>query len=789
MENNQEQTPDAKLTRREFLKKMAAAYAVSVAGPAIFADCKGESPESLLKDSSIKWSKAPCRFCGTGCGVMAGVKDGKLVAVAGDKFNPVNKGLLCVKGYHLPAVLYGKDRITDPLIRKNGKLEKASWKEALDLIAENFKKNIEKHGKDSVALYGSGQWTLQDGYAGQKFMKGGIGTNNIEANARLCMASAVVGFLTTFGKDEPMGCYDDFELADAFVLWGNNMAEMHPVLFSRLTERRRVASWVKIVDIGTRRTRTTDASDIYLEFKPQSDLAIANAICHEIIRLGAVDEKFVNRHTIFKEGSTEIGYGMEGEKNSKNPKAGKIVGFAAFKKFLEKYTPEYAEKVSGVPAAQIRELSAIYADPQKKVVSLWCMGMNQHTRGTWINNLVYNIHLLTGKISKPGNGPFSLTGQPSACGTVREVGTLTHGLPGGRVVMKPAHRAFAEKIWKVKPGTIAKKPSAHTMAMFRKIKDGKIKSVWIQVTNPMVTLPDRDKFLKGIREKKAFVVVSDVYPTPTTEIADVVLPASLWIEREGCFGNSERRTQQWNQLVKPPGQAKPDSWQLIEVARRMGYGALFPWKTEEEQARGLFDEYRLFTLDVGKDLATYDQLKKARGLRWPVVNGRETLWRYNEKYDTKYVKKGEGFSFYGNKKHGNRAVIWMRPYEPPPEIPDKKYPFWLNTGRVLEHWHTGSMTRRVPQLHQAVPVAYAELNPLDAGEIGVSDGNKIRLTTRRGSLELTAIINGRGRPPRGQVFVPFFDEGKLINNLTLDAHCPLSKQPDYKKCAVRVEKA
>lgn len=771
--------------RRQFIKEMARSYAVLVAGASLFPTAFNANAEMLgsdvLADKNIKWEKGPCRFCGTGCGVMVGVKNGKVVAVAGDRHNPVNKGFLCVKGYHLPAVLYAKDRLTKPLIRENGKLKEISWDNALEIIAHKFK----KAGPKKASIYGSGQWTLQDGYAAQKFMKGGMGSNNLEANARVCMASAVVGFVTTFGKDEPMGCYDDFEASDNFVMWGNNMAEMHPVLFSRITEHRRKNPHVKIIDLGTRRTRTSESADTYLEFRPQSDLAIANAICHEIIKNGHVNESFVKKHTLFKEGTTDIGWGLEGEKPPKITAS--VTTFDKYKKFIKKYTPEYAEKISGVPASEIRKLAKVYGDPKQKVMSLWCMGVNQHTRGTWMNNLIYNMHLLTGKISEPGNSPFSLTGQPSACGTVREVGTLTHGLPGGRVVKKAEHRAFTEKIWKVKPGTIPAKPSMHTMAMFRKLKEGKLDAMWIQVTNPMVTLPDRDKFLEGIKKHKPFIVVSDIYPTPTTDIADIILPSAMWVEREGCFGNSERRTQQWNKMVDAPGEAKPDSWQIIEVAKRMGLGHLFPWKTEDEQASGLFNEYRKFTVDVGKDLAEYDHLKKARGQRWPVIKGKETLWRYKEGYDP-YVKKGEDFSFYGNKKHENRAVIWLRPFEDAPEIPSKEYPFWLCTGRVVEHWHSGSMTRRVKQLHQAVPRAYVEIHPDDASSMGISDGNMVRLTTPRGKIDLPASINGRAVPQKGLVFVPFFDEGKIINMLTLDQYCPLSKEPDYKKCAVKIEK-
>lgn len=776
-------------TRREFAKRMAAAWGASVMG-GLLTSCGSEAgagaASEILNDEGVKWSKAPCRFCGSGCGVMVGVRDGKIVAVAGDRQNPVNMGLLCAKGYHLPGILYGKDRLSKPLIRKNGKFEETSMEEALNLVAAKFKELVDQHGKDAIAVYGSGQWTIQDGYAASKWMRAGVGNNNVEANARLCMASAVTGFLTSFGKDEPMGCYDDFDKADVFVFWGNNMAEMHPVLFSRIRARKEKVPQVVLVDVATRRTRTTEASDLFLEFEPQTDLAVANAIAREIIVNDWVNRSFLARHCAFKRGEENIGYGLR-DTTAPDPLRSEVADFDSFRRYVSQYTPEDAEKVSGVPAVTIRELAALYGDKSKKVVSLWCMGMNQHSRGTWINNLVYNIHLLVGKISEPGNGPFSLTGQPSACGTVREVGTLTHTLPGGRRVDNPEHRAYAAKVWDVPVEALPDKPSMHTIAMFRNLATGKLKGIIIQTTNPMVTLPDLNWYKKGISEHKPFIVVCDGYPTATIEIADVVLPAAMWVEREGCFGNSERRTQHWEKMVEPPGESKPDSWVSVEIARRMGYGKLFPWKTEQAQARGLYEEYRQFTLGVGKDVATYDDLKRARGLRWPVINGRETRWRYREGYDP-YVRPGEGYSFYGNKALGNRAVLWQRPYQPPAESPDAEYPFWLTTGRVLEHWHTGTMTRRVKELYQAMPAPYVELHPEDARELGVSDGASVRIVSRRGELVLPASVGGRGTPQQGQVFIPFFDETKLPNLLTIDAHCPISKQPDYKKCAVRVEK-
>ncbi len=769
------------ITRRDFIKAAAAASALASAAtlfPGIsFADWKE------MEDSSgmIQWKKTPCRFCGTGCGLLVGVSGSRAVAVKGDPNCTVNKGLCCVKGYHSVQALYGKDRLTKAKVRKKGKMVEVPIDEALDLVASKIKDTIAKHGKDSVAMYGSGQWTIPDGYAASKLFKGCLGTNNLEANARLCMASAVTGFLTSFGADEPMGCYEDIEHADVFVTWGNNMAEMHPVLFSRMLASRKRRENVEIIDFATRTTRTSQASDKSFIFRPQTDLAVANAICYEIIRNKWVNWNFVNKHVSFHKGKTNIGYGTEDHFAFKDKAEG--ASFKEFREFLKDYTPEKASRISGVPAKDIRYMASLYGDPGKKVTSFWCMGMNQHTRGTWINNLVYNIHLLTGKISLPGNGPFSLTGQPSACGTVREVGTLTHKLPYG-VVMKQKAREKAAKIWNVPVENIDPKPTYHTVEMFRALDRGDIRFIWIQVTNPMVTMPNLKRYRDGANKEDRFIVVSDVYPTPTTDVADVILPAAMWIEREGLFGNSERRTQHWDQILDPPGEAMCDTWQIVQVAKKLGFKKQFPW-TEENYIEEIWNEYSKFHDSPKHRMAPYKLLKERSGIQWPFVDGKETRWRFNVKHDP--AAKGKDFDFYG--KPDKRAWIWLRPYEPAAESPDNEYNFWLNTGRVIEHWHTGSMTRRVPVLHNAMPASYVEVNPEDAADMGIVNGSKVKITPSRGSITMTASINGRGVPPRGMVFVPFFDDEFLINEVTLDAFCPISKQPDYKKCAVKIERA
>jgi nitrate reductase (cytochrome) len=773
------------IDRRSFLKGMAAASAVAAATalvPGVRFPGLPTPDTPVPGGPGLAWRKTPCRFCGTGCGLLVGVQDGRAVAVRGDPESPVNRGLACVKGYHSVQMLYGSDRITRALVRRDGRMVEVPIAEALDLVASRLAETVERHGKDSVAIYGSGQWTIPAGYVASKLFKGAIGTNNVEANARLCMASAVTGFMTTFGMDEPMGCYEDLDHADVFVLWGANMAEMHPVLFSRMLERRQRSPGTRIVDLGTRTTRTSYAADRAILFRPQTDLALANAICHEIVARGWADRQFVRRHVSFKRGKTGIGYGLEDDFSFTEEVTDAT--WDDYVRFLADYTPERVAEVSGVPADDIRWLASLYADRSRKVMSLWCMGMNQHTRGTWINNLVYNVHLLTGKISTPGNSPFSLTGQPSACGTVREVGTLTNRLPKG-VVTSEEDRRFAAGIWGVPVENIDPRPTHHTVSMFRALDRGEIRFLWIQCTNPMVTMPHLGRYRAAAEREGSFIVVSDVYPTPTTEVADVILPAALWIEGEGLFGNSERRTQHFEQMVQPPGDAMTDTWQLIEVARRLGHERLFPW-SPAEHVEGIWNEYVRFHEGSRHEMAPLSELKARPGVIWPFVDGVETRWRYHTATDPAADPAHGDYDFYGNPDH--RAWIWLRPYEPAPETPDERFPFWLNTGRVLEHWHSGSLTRRIPTLHRAMPGAYVEIHREDARELGVRDGSRVRLVTRRGSLELPARIDFRAQPPRGQVFVPFFDESLLVDRLTLDAFCPISGQPDYKKCAVRVER-
>jgi nitrate reductase NapA len=532
---------------------------------------------------------------------------------------------------------------------------------------------------------------------------------------------------------------------------------------------------------------------------------------------------------------SDIGYGLRPEhplqkKASGADKANEAsdISFDEYAKFVSDYSLEKAAQMSGVPLNRIETLADLYADPKIKVTSFWTMGFNQHTRGVWCNNLVYNIHLLTGKISEPGNSPFSLTGQPSACGTAREVGTFSHRLPADMVVTNRAHRDKAEQIWKLPEGTIPDKPGYHAVLQNRMLKDGMLNAYWVQVNNNLQGAANaNEETYLGYRNPENFIVVSDAYPSVTALAADLILPAAMWVEKEGAYGNAERRTQFWHQLVSAPGEARSDLWQLMEFSRRFKIEEVWPedllakkpeyrgktlfdvlfrngqvdrfptsdieagYANDESKAfgfyvqKGLFEEYATFGRGHGHDLAPFDTYHRERGLRWPVVNGQETRWRFREGSDP-YVRNGKGVEFYGF--GDGKARIFARPYEPPAESPDDEYPFWLSTGRVLEHWHSGTMTRRVPELYRAFPEAVCFMHPDDAVEARLRRGDEIKVISRRGYIRTRVETRGRDKPPRGFVFVPWFDESQLINKVTLDATDPISLQTDYKKCAVRIEK-
>lgn len=903
--------------RRTLLKTgLAASAAMSLGIPVTAAAAEA----AKAADDGIVWHKGVCRFCGTGCGLLAGVRDGRIVATKGDPDAPVNRGLNCVKGYFNAKIMYGRDRLTTPLMRrkngrfdKTGRFEAVTWDEALDEMARQLMKAYRAKGPDGVAIIGSGQYTIPEAYTASKFMKGGLRSNNIDPNARLCMASAVVGFYQTFGVDEPANNYDDIEKSDLMILWGNNMAEAHPVLWSRVANRRLTEKRTRIVQLTTHRSTSSNLSDLVIIFRPNADLAIANFLQREIVKRGLVNKAFVEKHCIFAAGVTDIGYGLRNDDKHARPaekdtlkrqlvvkldaaeavaqgrRAGEEVPqknsggtasnhwqitFEDYAKGLEPYTLNFvAELAKGDPdesldtfKQKLMTLADLVCDPKRLMMSFWCMGVNQHQRGVWMNELIYSIHLLLGKHGLPGSGAFSLTGQPSACGSAREVGAFCHRLPSDMLVANPKHRAKTEKIWNLPAGTLNPKVGRSCIEILRGMEDGAVDFLWTQVVNILQSAPNNTHFVEAWRRPEAFVVVSDIYPTYSARAADLILPAAAHFEKWGLYGNGERRTQGWHQLVEAPGEARTDVWMMMELAKRIKvadtWGELplagvkdnkLPSVLEEAKKMGvadgatlfdvlyapagirakavwpdpkypgelnatgkalgldyfpekaLFTEYRAFTLG-GHDLADFDTYMdpKVHGLLWPVVDGKETPYRFNVEYDP-YAK--EDALFYGKlmkeiptgnlqgvtdkqaKAHPGKAKIFFRPYAAPVEQPDARYDLWLCTGRILEHWHTGSMTRRVPELYRAAPQALLYMNPSDAEKRGLKRGDLAHVESRYGSCEAVVETQSRNLMPRGSTWLAFFDEKVRTNAVTIDATDPLSLEPDYKKTAVFVKKA
>lgn len=803
------------LNRRKFLKASAAATALAAAG----------LPAQALADDKTEFGRAQCRFCGTGCTVQPGIRYGRVVAIKGDPDSPINRGHLCQKGYALPQIMYAKDRLTSPQVRqKDGSYKNVSWDAALDLIADKFADNIKQNGVDSVAWYGSGQNTTQEAFAANKLFKGIIGTANVEGNPRLCMASAVGGYLNTFGADEPAGGYDDFDAADCFFIIGSNTAEAHPVLFQRIMDRKASdPERIKVVVADPRFSPTASFADLHLQLKSGYDMHLLSSMAYVLASEGRIDREHLE-HLSFRKGLKT---------------KGEFTDLGAYIKSLEAYAPEKIAAQIGVPAADIRQAARWFGRDRHTSLSLWCMGMNQRTQGVQLNCQLHNLHLISGKIGHPGSDSLSLTGQPNACGGTREQGGLTHILPGHRAVANPRHRAEMAEIWGVPAEWLPKKPTGPAVNMFQRLEKKAIRCIWINTTNPGQSLPNAARYRKAMEE--AFTVVSDVYPTRTTELASVILPSAMWVEREGVMGQTDRRSQITPQLVDPPRGCRTDFWQVSEIAGRIAerlgkktaYRHLDPMtgkvlKIEKVYGLGFrneeeaWTEYRLATRHQDVDLwgATYEKLKgHAGGVTWPCpstdFDNRGSAKRYISKeyaqktagattrnYATGYVTlydqhmeekqlKGE-VNYYGghpfHKGSAGKAIVRVMGAKTDFEMPDAEYPFVLNTGRTVEHWHTGTMTMRVPRLKTISPAAYVEVSAEDAGPLRLRNGSKLRIRSRRGEIVLPVWVTERAQ--KGMVFVPWFDENKLINLLTVDDPKSWSGagEPDYKVCAVQIEK-
>ncbi|MFG2575033.1 molybdopterin-dependent oxidoreductase [Streptomyces sp. NPDC048481] len=710
-------------------------------------------------DSATETSvRTVCSYCGVGCGMVLDIGSGPdgrrtVLKASGDKRHPANLGRLCTKGATTADMLAAPGRLSTALVRadRGEQPEAAPVEAAIAETARRLRKIVDEHGPDAVALYVSGQMSLEAQYLANKLAKGYLRTNNIESNSRLCMASAATGYKLSLGADGPPGSYDDLDRADVFLVIGSNMADCHPVLFLRMMDR--VKAGAKLIVVDPRRTATAAKADLFLQIRPGADLALLNGLLHLLHENGHTDPDFVAAHT---------------------------EGWEAMPDFLADYPPATVAGLTGIPEADLREAARLIGEAQEWT-SCWTMGLNQSTHGTWNTNALINLHLATGAICRPGSGPFSLTGQPNAMGG-REMGYMGPGLPGQRSVLVDGDRAFVERMWGLAPGTIrADGVGKGTVEMFRKLADGEIRACWIICTNPVASVANRRTVIEGL-EAAEFVVTQDVFAdTETNAYADVVLPAALWTETEGVLVNSERNLTLARPAADAPGEAMAD-WRLIAaVARAMGYESGFSYDSAEQ----IFEEIKqAHNPATGYDLrgVTYDRLRSGP-VQWPAPAADGP-----DRNPVRYVNDDGSPTF---PTPSGRAVFHPRPHVPPAEMPDEDYPFVLNTGRLQHQWHTLTKTARVARLNKLDPGPFVEVHPEDAAALGLADGDSVEVASRRGRAVLPAVVTDRVLP--GSCFAPFhwndlFGEYLSVNAVTGDAVDPLSFQPELKVCAVSLTK-
>lgn len=722
-------------------------------------DCK----RPLQGVGGLKTVKTTCSYCGVGCGVEVTDLGGGKLALKGDESHPSNKGMLCSKGMNLHYTAMDKsDRLLYPEMRynRNMPMQRVSWDGALDRTTAIFKTFIEKYGPDSVGFYVSGQCLTEEYYVINKLIKGFIGSNNIDTNSRLCMSSAVVGYKMTLGEDSVPVCYDDIELADTFFVTGANPAWCHPIIWRRVEAHKEANPEVKIIVVDPRKTQTATQADLHIQLIPGTDITLYNAIGRILIERNWIDSEFI-------EASTD--------------------GFEAYKqKVFEKTTKESA-KICGITESEIH-LAATYIGKSKAYLSMWTMGLNQSVIGVNKNIALIDLHLITGKIGKPGSGPFSLTGQPNAMGG-REVGGLANMLPAHRDLLNPAHREEIQAFW---GGTkISDKPGFTATEMFDALADGRMKAIWIVCTNPMVSLPDLHKVEKGLQNAK-FVVVQDISNrSDTLKYADVVLPAAGWLEKEGTMTNSERRITYLPKLLDPPGEALPDTEIIIHFAQKMGFGESFNYANDAE----IYDEHVKTTIGTNITIEgmNYEILKEKRSVQWPspltpgggiISTERLTLVNYLPKNllvpSQSAPPSGAGGGFH----------ILAIPDENQSELLSEEFPLILTTGRIRDQWHTMTKTGKVNKLNKHIPQPYLEINPHDAEARQISDNQVVEVKTRRGTAQVKAKITTDIKV--GVCFMPMHF-GKIknqifgrANNLTNSLYDPKSKEPDFKFAAVEV---
>jgi assimilatory nitrate reductase catalytic subunit len=689
--------------------------------------------------------KTTCPYCGVGCGVIATVADDGAVSIKGDPDHPANYGRLCSKGSALAETLDLDDRILHPEI--GGK--RASWDEAFDLVAKAFSETIAEHGPDSVAFYVSGQLLTEDYYVANKLMKGFIGSANIDTNSRLCMASSVAGHRRAFGSDTVPGTYEDLELADLVILTGSNLAWCHPVIYQRIAAAKTRRPDMKIVLIDPRRTMTADIVDLHLAIRPDGDMALFNGLLAHLAGSPVLDADYIAAHTH---------------------------GFAEALSAARALSVEDVVTATGIDEETLKAFYALF-ETTEKVVTCYSQGVNQSSSGTDKVNAIINCHLATGRIGRPGMGPFSLTGQPNAMGG-REVGGLANMLAAHMLIENSDHRALVKAFWNAP--AMPEKPGLKAVDMFDAVADGRIKALWIMATNPVVSLPDADRVREAIRNCP-FVVVSDILKTTDTAVlADVLLPSEGWGEKNGTVTNSERRISRQRRFLKAPGEAIADWRQFAEVGKRMGFAEAFSWTTAAE----IFAEHAALSAHENDgsrdfDIGAYAEIdRQAFGVlepfQWPQPKG-------EGRQETRFFADGR---FY----HGDGKARFIAVETVTPERADADFPYLLNTGRIRDHWHTMTRTGKSARLSAHIAEPFAEIHPEDALKIGVRDAGLVQLESAHGQVVVRALLTRRQR--RGSIFVPMHWTNQYSAKARVDALVapltdPVSGQPASKNVAVR----
>ena len=690
-----------------------------------------------------RWVSTTCGYCSVGCGMFIGVKDGRAVSVRGNPDHPVNRGMLCPKGLSEHHTIAADNRARYPLLRRGGSMQRVSWDDALTTMAERFRDVQARYGPGAVGVISTGQLVTEEFYSMGKLIQLGLGTSNYDGNTTLCMATAVQGYKRSFGSDGPPGAYEDLERADVIVLIGANVAENHPILCWRLRSNPNAT----IIVIDPRVTKTAMMADLHLALRPRSDLALINGLIHIVIEHNLINREYIDRYT---------------------------TGFDELRASVSQYTPERVAEITGLSPELIVRTAWTYARADAAFIG-WTMGVNHSTKGTETVNAINNLALITGNIGRAGAAPFSITGQCNAMGT-REAGFASI-MPGYRKFESEEDRAELARLWNVPVDRIPSRRGLAYPDIIEAALERKIRALWIIATNPIVSFPNL-KSLQQALEGLEFLVVQDCYhPTPTTEYAHLMLPAAGWGEKEGTYTNSERRVNKVNRAVAPPGEARSDFDIFLQFATALDVrDQIFPGWTKPADA---FEEWKRVSAGRLCDYSgiTYKALEQHGGVQWPFPAGAANAGETRRLYSDGGFRTDDG-----------RARLIAVQWEPFPEQPSDEFPFVLNTGRTVEHWHTRTKTGKVPILERLSPNAWVEMNPRDARGLKLKPQDRVDVVSRRGRVRSIELRVTETVAP-GQLFVPFHYAEANANEVTQSAFDPFSREPNYKQSAARVEKA